>query len=954
MKLKKKTCGILAALLLLTTVFTGMQEGMPVHAESLKVSINGTELEDGRYYEFGGSRGTGTMSECDPAALPESYIYYSAGIMEVKGIVRIYSNGGSSTEVLKIENGTLTLKGDGGFRLTNYNDTETLVTGTADAVLKTDEYTGDIQFSGRGGNALIKGLSLVDLKTTGDITLEAEDVSGDAFISAGSVKLEADLLRIYKASLSGGAVKYVIEATDEQNGEISLIKTDSQNSFDLVNGNNINATEALFKAKDTFLSSNGSSNSSSSGGKILLIGETIAEGNLKLETVNRVEILAQKTAVKGNLDVNVSDGYVTITSEGGAVSTGNTEINASAGSVTLQANGDAATIEGNAKINANGISLKSANNAAIAGDAELQAQRDITLLGAEGYSVIEGADILMNATGGDLSISRTGSAATDTPPLLGGTLQTQNDIVKYSDGGGKWVQIMATGQIYDADNCGHPILAGYSGRCMVCGESDIEYAELIGADGTTKRMLNGDLGGYGAHNDFRYLEDGDTIKFVKDIYGNGRTAAIGTGKAVTLDLNGHTLILDTLSAEDNLTIANGNYKGKITNGGVGLTKELTFKNAKAALNDLQWMTNNGVKLEGSEVTVSGNDGSGRCWLEKLTMDENSKLILKNVSQGISNYANVALEESLGTIRGFLPKGYSIANRKRNPADTDYRNTIVDADGQIAQNVVLRYRKMTDADLSATLNPTTYTYDGTAKEPEVLVVYDGQTLTKDTDYTVAYSDNKNAGNAEVTITGIGVYHEAAHLQFTIGKADQAAPTGLKAVNTSKTGASDGAIENLTTAMEYSTDEIHWTKVTDGTKISQLAAGDYFVRYAETGNYLASASTKVTVAVKEDPSTGNGSNPGETTGGNGTTGSNGNTGSNGTTGSTGTNGSGTVAGTSNGSSSDATGSNTAALTGTTQKTATIKTGDETPVGRILLLMFSAAGLMVVAAAGRKKYC
>lgn len=747
-----------------------------------------------------------------------------------------------------------------------------------------------------------KRTSLVDLKTAGEITLDADDVTGDAFISAGSVKLEADQLDIY---LSGGAVKYLIEATDEQNGEISLKKTGSLNSFDLVNGNNINVTEAFFKATDTFLSSNGNSNSNSSSGRIVLVGETIAEGNLELETVKDVTIRAKKTAVKGNLAVNAENGYgVEITSEGGAVSTGSTEITAPSLFVMLQANGDAAIIEGNAKINANKISMQSANNAAIAGDAKLQAQNDIT--------------------------------------LLGGTLQTQNDIVKYSDGGENWVQIMATGETYDADNCEHPILAGDSGRCMVCGEYDIEYAELIGTDGTTKRMLNGDFGGTGARNDFRYLEDGDTIKFVKDIYGNGRTAAIGDSKAVTLDLNGHTLILDTISSGNNLTIANGNYKGKITNGGVGLTKELTFKNAKAALTDLQWMTNSGVKLEGSEVTVFGNDGSGQCWLEKLTMDEDSKLVLKNVSQGISNYANVALEESLGTIRGFLPKDFSIANRKRNPADVDYRNTIVDADGQIAQNVELRYRKMTDADLSATLNPTTYTYDGTAKEPEVLVVYDGQTLTKDTDYTVAYSDNKNAGSAAVTITGIGVYHEAAHLQFTIEKAGQAAPTGLKAVNTSKTGASDGAIENLTTAMEYSTDEIHWTKVTDGTKISQLAAGDYFVRYAETGNYLASASTKVTVAVKEDPSTGNGSNPGETTGGNGTTGS------------TGTNGSGTVAGTSNGSSSDAAGSNTAALTGTTQKTATIKTGDETPVGRILLLMFFAAGLLVVAAAGRKKYC
>lgn len=647
-----------------------------------------------------------------------------------------------------------------------------------------------------------KRTSLVDLKTAGEITLDADDVTGDVFISAGSVKLEADQLDIY---LSGGAVKYLIEATDEQNGEISLKKTGSLNSFDLVNGNNINVTEAFFKATDTFLSSNGNSNSNSSSGRIVLVGETIAEGNLELETVKDVTIRAKKTAVKGNLAVNAENGYgVEITSEGGAVSTGSTEITAPSLVVMLQANGDATIIEGNAKINANRISMQSANNAAIAGDADLQARNYIT--------------------------------------LLGGTLQTQNDIVKYSDGGENWVQIMATGETYDADNCEHPILAGYSGRCMVCGASDIEYAELIGTDGTTKRMLNGDFGGTGAHNDFRYLEDGDTIKFVKDIYGNGRTAAIGDSKAVTLDLNGHTLILDTISSGNNLTIANGNYKGKITNSGVGLTKELTFKNAKAALNDLQWMTNSGVKLEGSEVTVSGNDGSGQCWLEKLTMDEDSKLVLKNVSQGISNYANVALEESLGTIRGFLPKDFSIANRKRNPADVDYRNTIVDADGQIAQNVELRYRKMTDADLSATLNPTTYTYDGTAKEPEVLVVYDGQTLTKDTDYTVAYSDNKNAGNAEVTITGIGVYHEAAHLQFTIGKAGQAAPTGLKAVNISKTGASDGAIENLTTAMEYSTDEIHWIKVTDGTKISQLAAGDYFVRYAETGNYLASASTR----------------------------------------------------------------------------------------------------------------
>lgn len=161
-----------------------------------------------------------------------------------------------------------------------------------------------------------KRTSLVDLKTAGEITLDADDVTGDAFISAGSVKLEADQLDIY---LSGGAVKYLIEATDEQNGEISLKKTGSLNSFDLDNGNNINVTEAFFKAKDTFLSSNGNSNSSSSSGRIVLVGETIAEGNLELETVKDVTIRAKKTAVKGNLAVNAENGYgVEITSEGGS------------------------------------------------------------------------------------------------------------------------------------------------------------------------------------------------------------------------------------------------------------------------------------------------------------------------------------------------------------------------------------------------------------------------------------------------------------------------------------------------------------------------------------------------------------------------------------------------------------------------------------------------------------
>ena len=56
----------------------------------------------------------------------------------------------------------------------------------------------------------------------------------------------------------------------------------------------------------------------------------------------------------------------------------------------------------------------------------------------------------------------------------------------------------------------------------------------------------------------------------------------------------------------------------------------------------------------------------------------------------------------------------------------------------------------------TIDPSTYEYDGTAKEPTVTVEIDGTTLTKNTDYTVAYSNNTSVGTGKVTITGKGNY------------------------------------------------------------------------------------------------------------------------------------------------------------------------------------------------------
>ena len=62
-----------------------------------------------------------------------------------------------------------------------------------------------------------------------------------------------------------------------------------------------------------------------------------------------------------------------------------------------------------------------------------------------------------------------------------------------------------------------------------------------------------------------------------------------------------------------------------------------------------------------------------------------------------------------------------------------------------------------------------TYTGSALTPAVTVTLGSDTLVEDTDYTVAYEDNTNAGTATVTLTGIGDYTGTKSASFTIAKA-----------------------------------------------------------------------------------------------------------------------------------------------------------------------------------------
>ena len=63
-----------------------------------------------------------------------------------------------------------------------------------------------------------------------------------------------------------------------------------------------------------------------------------------------------------------------------------------------------------------------------------------------------------------------------------------------------------------------------------------------------------------------------------------------------------------------------------------------------------------------------------------------------------------------------------------------------------------------------------TYTGSALRPAVTVKVGEQTLTEGWDYTVAYADNTNAGEATVTVTGRGDYTGTATAAFTVAPAE----------------------------------------------------------------------------------------------------------------------------------------------------------------------------------------
>ncbi len=212
----------------------------------------------------------------------------------------------------------------------------------------------------------------------------------------------------------------------------------------------------------------------------------------------------------------------------------------------------------------------------------------------------------------------------------------------------------------------------------------------------------------------------------------------GTAKkpAVTAKVNGRLLTVGTdytVSYKNNTNVgtasvtltAKGNYTGSVS-------KSFSIKAAS--------LTNATVTLSSSSFTYNGSAKK-----PGVTVKLGSKQLTSNKDYTISYKNNVNAGTASVTITG---KG-------------SYAGT---------KTASFRINPLSIGNYSAVLSQASFNYDGADKRPGMTVSSESKNLTLNTDYSLSYKNNTNAGTASVTATGKGNYTGSITRSFQIKASD----------------------------------------------------------------------------------------------------------------------------------------------------------------------------------------
>lgn len=907
---KRRCLAFLMALTMMTGLFMGDAAGLLVKAEDTpaSVQIGSTTLETGWYV-----KAVDSPSIPGPAARyrgvdkvgeePESggYIYFDkdTATMTVYNDMEIATSGPNPVTVT---DGNLTISGAGNLTVTGTYSPAFNLAGTSAAVL-TRNFTGNFKVTSNSN--VINGGSRFEIDTTGDITLETASTSSEPIVlSSGVVDLSGKKVTI---TAPCGTIDHGVSTLNLTQTEGDLALSSASDDYPIFNAENVTL-------KNT-------------GGKVKLENTStgvLTDSNLTIEAAGDISLKSAKGITsKSNPQVSLTstNGDVTIEQTANPVmQAGKLTIRALAGAVSISTNAPVPMFFAELDIKAkNDVTLKQNGTTDssltwVGGSGSIEStDGDVTIEQESSTYVIDTQNAVSLNAGGTVTVKRN-TEGTALASMVNGIFET--GVIQLVDGTKKGA--IVDGTVYAASGCTHP--KRINGKCVVCDDQE-PVAAIVDA--------NGNVTNYNSLSDaFRSANADNTVKLFVDYKDSSESIDLSSVyKAVNLDLNGKSLTLDAFNIMNHLSVSNGKLNLRTLNdANTSLSDKCTLENVEADIHDISWTANGGLELKNSTLHVGSQASPCSFFVEMITIapDDDSVIIVENMISGLTNYKNVpAMEQALDKL---IPFGYSVF------VDSDI--TVLDESGRRALNLVLRNKKLAEADI--TLSPATFVYDGTGKEPAVTVTYDGMTLTEGRDFTVTYVDNIEVGDTAAAIISGSRFSDRVTKYFSITKAHRGAPTGLTAVAETIDGKNDGKIRGVNAEMEYSIDGTAYTAITEN-ELTGLADGTYLVRYRETRNYYASSATQIVVE-KGLPSSdnlnpsnpGGGNNPENTPGG-----STPNENNNGTTLTAGSNVVTTLPGASLVQTPAAT---------TSDSSTQVKTGDDNQIFLYLLVLIAAAGVAV----------
>ena len=289
--------------------------------------------------------------------------------------------------------------------------------------------------------------------------------------------------------------------------------------------------------------------------------------------------------------------------------------------------------------------------------------------------------------------------------------------------------------------------------------------------------------------------------------------------------------------------------------------KITVKNGKKQLTantDYTVSYKNNINAGRASVTVTGKGSYSGSQTKNFTITP-ADLTKATISLSASSFIYDGAEKKpaitikAGKKQLTLNKDYTISYKNNTNVGTASVTVTGKGNytGSISKSFTIAATNLSTADVK--LSAASFTYNGKAITPSVTVTCNGKVLTNGTDYSVAYTNNINAGTSRVTITGIGAYSGVKTVTFRIQRAKATLTPTAAALTLTQSSRKTAVIRSKKTdgkiSLKSSNSKI--VKIS-GTSIIPLSPGQATVTItAAQGRNYNTVSAKISISVRPLP-------------------------------------------------------------------------------------------------------